>query len=92
MAYGVMESLTYNHIESGSRVSVIVHNNLYFSHIPSNSLTTMALAKEQIAETAIQYAKELMAYRMDSNLQKPICKCKIPNKLVIRDSTGPYIG
>lgn len=90
MAYGVMEALKKHEIVIGKEVSVIGHDNLFFSSIPSNSLTTIALPKEEIAEKAMLFAKQLMAYHQNSSYPKPNCKIKVKNNLIVRNSTGRF--
>ena len=88
MAYGVIEALKKHNISIGTEVSVMGHDNLFFSSVPSNSLTTIALPKEEIAENAMLFAKQLMAYNQNPSLPKPNCKLKLQNKLIVRNSTG----
>ena len=90
MAYGVMEALKKHDIAVGKEISVMGHDNLFFSSIPSNSLTTIALPKEDIAEKAMLFAKQLMAYHQNSGYPKPECKIKVKNKLIVRNSTGRF--
>lgn len=88
MAYGVMEALKKHDIAIGKEVSVMGHDNLFFSSIPTNSLTTIALPKEEIADKAMLFTKQLMAYRQNNTLPIPDCKIVIKNKLIVRNSTG----
>lgn len=88
MAYGVLEALKLNQIEIGKNVSVMGHDDLFFSEIPSNSLTTFTLPKSQIASLAMEYAKTLM---QNAPTKKLTCKSVLSPELIIRQSTGPLL-
>ncbi|SFR81506.1 LacI family DNA-binding transcriptional regulator [Anaeromicropila populeti] len=88
MASGVIEALKIHGIAIGKKVSVMGHDNLFFSASPSNSLTTIALPKDEIALTAMDYAKKIIAYNTDSSMPKPDCKITLKTNLIIRNSTG----
>lgn len=88
MAYGVLEALKAHNLIAGKDVSVMGHDNLFFSGSPSISLTTLALPKKEMASLSMEYAKKLMMYQHNLELAKPECKATLKTELIVRNSTG----
>ena len=84
MAYGVLEALKENESLLSKKVSVLGHDDLFFSSLPSNSLSTIALPKVELAQSAYIHAKKLME---DKTLS---CKILVNNHLIKRNSTKEY--
>ena len=85
MAMGVLEVLFEHHIKVPEDVSVMGHDNLYFSQFPWISLTTLELPKKQMGIDAVNLAVAIMKDQQHL----------IPNQLVfkpsliLRKTTGP---
>lgn len=79
MAYGVMDALRL--LEKDQHVSVVGHDDLFFSGQTFADLTTMALPKDEIAEKAYAFARILME---DPSKE---CQAVVKNHLIVRSST-----
>lgn len=85
MAFGVTEALKKHGISIPEDISVIGHDNLFFTKTPSISLTTFSLPKENMGIHAVNLALSLM---LESD--EPV----MPNRtffaeLIERESSGP---
>ena len=85
MAFGVTEALKKHGISIPEDISVIGHDNLFFTKTPSISLTTFSLPKENMGIHAVNLALSLM---LESD--EPV----MPNRtffaeLIKRESSGP---
>ncbi|MDD3140799.1 MAG: LacI family DNA-binding transcriptional regulator [Lachnospiraceae bacterium] len=88
MAVGVINALSKYNLKVPSDVSVIGHDNLFFSDLNFISLTTFTLPKQEIGKKAVEMALELMHYNKDNNEPKPYCKSIFQAELLQRNSTG----
>lgn len=85
MAFGVSEALKKHGISIPDEVSIMGHDNLFFTSSPSISLTTFTLPKEEMGIHAVNLALSIMQDNSDSVLHKRTFVAE----LVERGSTGP---
>lgn len=88
MAMGVIEALRKNNIAIPNDVSVIGHDNLFFSNLSSFSLTTLSMPKEQIGRKAVEISLGIMNKENNSNETKVENKSVFHAELICRKSTG----
>ena len=86
MAFGVTEALKKNNYSIPRDVSVIGHDNLFFTSSPSISISTFNLPKEEMGLYAVDLALSFM-----ENLDTTIEKKRFFNaSLIERNSTGVF--
>ncbi len=89
MAIGVIEALKENNIRVPEDVSVMGHDNLFFTGFNFISLTTISMPKGDIGKKAVEMAIDIMNYDAQSDAEKPDTKAIFRGEIVIRNSTGP---
>jgi len=85
MAMGVIDALKESHLSVPDDVSIIGHDNLYFSRFPSFNLTTFEVPKHELGEAAINIALALMNQNPDNTRTQLAFK----PALIVRGSTAP---
>lgn len=88
MAMGTIEALRKYNIRIPEDVSVIGHDNLFFSDISSFSLTTLSMPKAEIGKKAVDIAISIMNGEENSNEPKMEHKAVFYAELITRGSTG----
>lgn len=88
MAMGTIEALRKHNIRIPEDVSVIGHDNLFFSDISSFSLTTLSMPKVEIGKKAVDMAISIMSGEENSNEPKMEHKAVFNAELITRGSTG----
>ena len=83
MAFGVIHALQKYGLQVPTDISIIWHDDLFFSQDSLLSLTTFQIPKMELGELAVQYALELMHSPNTSLNMKQILK----PTLIIRNST-----
>lgn len=91
MAIGVIDALKENHLSVPEDVSVMGHDNLFFSGLSFISMTTLSLSKEEIGFKAVEIALNIMNYDEEDS-PRPESKAVFRAKLVPRGSTGKTKG
>jgi DNA-binding LacI/PurR family transcriptional regulator len=87
MAMGVIDSLKKHNISIPKDISVMGHDNLYFSKFKPYNLTTFNIPKKEMGEAAVNIALSLMG-----DIKKSVqTKVEFTADLVERKSTGPLI-
>jgi len=87
MAMGVIDSLKKHNIKIPEEISVIGHDDLYFSKFRPYNLTTFNIPKREMGEAAVNIALSLMG-----DIKKSIpTKVEFTANLIERTSTGPLI-
>lgn len=84
MAFGVLEALKKHSLKVPTDVSVMGHDNLFFTSTPSISLTTFALPNDQMGLHAVNLALSIMG-RLDETIEKNLT---FTSSFVIRGSTS----
>ena len=84
MAMGVIDCLKNNNIKIPEDVSVMGHDNLYFSHFRAYDLTTFNVPKREMGEAAVNIALFLMG-QLDQEISTQII---FEPKFFERGSTG----
>lgn len=83
MAIGVMDTLKSHGISVPDDISVIGHDNLFFTNLSSFSLTTFSLPKEDMGIKAVNIALDIMKSNnndVDMNLRKAVFKAELINR------------
>ncbi len=88
MAIGVLETLKEHNIRVPEDVSVMGHDNLFFSALSLISLTSISMPKDKIGKKAVDIAINIMEYDPDSEEPVPDTKAVFRGELVVRGSTG----
>ena len=88
MAIGVIETLKKYNIRIPEDVSVIGHDNLFFSDLNLISLTTLSMPKHEIGKKAVDIAIDIMDSNRNSDVEKSGNKAEFHAELIIRNSTG----
>jgi DNA-binding LacI/PurR family transcriptional regulator len=88
MAFGVMDALQKHNIRIPEDISVIGHDNLFFTDLNSISLTTLSMPKGKIGRKAVEMALNIMNYKEDSNEPMPKYRAIFRGELIKRRSTG----
>ena len=83
MAIGVLDALREHNISVPEDVSVMGHDNLFFTDLNAYSLTTFSLPKEEMAKSAVNIAIDIM-----NNEQLIEHKAVFRAELINRRSTG----
>lgn len=87
MAMGVMDTLKKYNISIPDEVSIIGHDNLFFTKLDSISLSTFSVPKEEIGIKAVDMALEIMNANDEYALN---LKAVFKANLIQRNSTGIY--
>lgn len=88
MAMGTIEALRRHNIRIPEDVSVVGHDNLFFSELSSFSLTTLSMPKEEIGKKAVEISISIMNGKENSNEPKMEHKVIFHAELIKRGSTG----
>ncbi len=88
MAVGVIEALKENNIRVPEDVSVMGHDNLFFTGLNFISLTTISMPKADIGKKAVEMAMDIMKYDVEFDAEKPETKAIFRGEIVVRNSTG----
>jgi DNA-binding LacI/PurR family transcriptional regulator len=88
MAVGVLDVLKQHNIMVPEDISVMGHDNLFFSELNLISLTTFSLPKKSIGIKAVKIALDIMNYDEDACQNQPASKAVFRAELIPRGSTG----
>lgn len=84
MAMGVLQALREAGLRVPQDVSVVGHDNLYFSRFPGTGLTTLDTPKRELGEHAVQLAIALI----EGAEEIPASHRVFQTKLIVRESTA----
>ena len=90
MAIGVLSALRRNELRVPEDVSVVGHDDLYFSTLPDVSLTTLHIPMDELGRHAVRLALSMMG-----ELEEAVEEHKVfQTRLVVRSTTsaGPWAG
>lgn len=90
MAAGVLNALKKHHFDVPNDVSLIGHDNLFFSEFDFISLTTFSLPKKEIGIKTIDLAISIMDYNEEEQAPLPEGHQIFRPELVKRMSTGIF--
>jgi DNA-binding LacI/PurR family transcriptional regulator len=88
MAMGAMETLRKHGLNIPNDISIIGHDNLFFSDLTPFSLTTLSMPKEEIGQKAVEMALQIMGHQENPNLEQRVNRAVFHAELVCRQSTG----
>lgn len=88
MAMGTIEALRRHNVRIPEDISVVGHDNLFFSDLSSFSLTTLSMPKEEIGKKAVEMSISIMNGEDNSNEIKIGRKAVFHSELIKRSSTG----